>query len=306
MDWNRLEAFLAVAQHGGFSAAARSLNKTQSAVSQAVLALERDLGQTLFVRRAGHVRPTQAGSVLLEHAERAVLDLKDAERRLLALREIRGGRLVIGTSDTLAYYVLPPVLAGFRERHPEVDLVLETRPSPATALALAAGEVDVGIVALPLPEGLQHRGKPLALALHSEVLRPQPEVLIVPRAHRLAKRKRVGFRDLAGEPLLLLGRGSGGRDFVDRELERAGVQPNVAMEMNSVELLKRLVELGFGASIVPALAVERETRRGSLAAIPIGGGSGAKKRSVGLLLAAHGPSSAAATAFAERCRGSLR
>jgi DNA-binding transcriptional LysR family regulator len=303
MDWNRLEAFLAVARQGGFSAAARSLNKTQSAVSQAVLALERDLGQPLFVRRAGNVRPTQAGSLLLEHAERAAQDLSAAERRLRALREIRGGRLVIGTSDTLAYYVLPPVLASFRARHPEVDLVLETRPSPATALALAAGDVDVGIVALPLPPELLHRGKPLALALHSEVLLPQPEVLIAPRTHRWANRKRVRFADLAGEPLLLLGRGSGGRAFVDRELARAGVQANVAMEMNSVELLKRMVELGFGLSIVPALAVEREVRRGSLASIAIG--SAAHKRTIGLLITAHGPSSAAASAFAERCRITL-
>jgi DNA-binding transcriptional LysR family regulator len=303
MDWNRLEAFLAVARQGGFSAAARSLNKTQSAVSQAVLALERELGQALFVRRTGQVRTTQAGSVLLEHAERAAQDLQDAERRLLALREVRGGRLVIGTSDTLAYYVLPPVLASFRKRHPEVDLVLETRPSPATALALAAGDVDLGIVALPLPPELTHRGKPLAHALQEHVLLPQPEVLITPPAHRLARRKRVRFADLAGEPLLLLGRGSGGRDFVDRELARAGVTPNVAMEMNSVELLKRLVELGFGVSIVPALAVEREAKRGALAAVPISGV--AHKRAVGLLLPSHGPGSAAAAASAEQCKKQL-
>ena len=304
MDWNRLEAFLAVARTGGFSSAARSVNKTQSAVSQAVLALERELGQALFVRRAGQVRPTQAGSLLLEHAARAADELGAAERRLLALREIRGGRLVIGTSDTLAYYVLPPVLASFRAQHPELDLVLETRPSPATALALATGDVDVGIVALPLPPDLQHRGKPLSLALQVETLRPQPEVLIAPRSHRLAKRKRVRFADLAGEPLLLLGSGSGGRDFADRELARAGVQPQVAMEMNSVELLKRLVELGFGLSIVPALSVEREVRRGTLCAIPIG--SAAAKRSIGLVLGAHGQHSRAASAFAERCRTVLR
>jgi DNA-binding transcriptional LysR family regulator len=304
MDWNKLEAFRAVAQHGGFSAAARSLGKTQSAVSQAVLALERELGQPLFARRARRVTPTQAGSVLLEHAERAAAELGQAERKLDALRGIRGGRLVIGTSDTLAYYVLPPVLSAFRARHPDVELVLETRPSPATALALANGEVDVGVTTLPLPPGLRHRGAPLERALHAEPLRAQPEVLIAPRAHPFARRKRVRFADLAREPLLLLGTGSAGRDFVDRELQHAAVRPRVAMEMNSVELLKRMVELGFGLSIVPALAVQREVAAGALAAIPIGGAR-MRERAVGLLLDAAGPSSPAAGAFAEQCRAVL-
>ena len=217
------------------------------------------------------MRPTQAGNLLLEHAERAASELGHAERKLDALREIRGGRLVIGTSDTLAYYVLPPVLSAFRARHPDVELVLETRPSPATALALANGEVDVGVVTLPLPSALRVRSAPLERVLHVESLRAQPEVLIIPRAHALARRKRARFADLAREPLLLLGKGSAGRDFVDRELARAGVRPRVVMEMNSVELLKRMVELGFGLSIVPALAVQREVEAGVLAAIPISG-----------------------------------
>jgi DNA-binding transcriptional LysR family regulator len=305
MDWNKLEALLAVARHGGFSAAARSLGKTQSAISQAVLALERELGQSLLLRRARVVRPTQAGALLIEHAERAASELAHATRRLTALREIRGGRLVIGTSDTLAYYVLPPVLAAFRARHPDVELTLETRPSPATALALAAGDVDIGIVTLPLPPGLRQRNQPLDRLLLSHTLRAQPEVLIAPRNHRLARRKRARFADLAGEPLLLLGKGSAGRAFVDRELARAGVRARVAMEMNSVELLKRMVELGFGLSIVPALAVEHELRRGVLAALPIGPSTGASARSIGLLLDANGPASPAAAAFAKLCREEL-
>lgn len=303
MDWNKLEVLLAVARHGGFSAAARRLGKTQSAVSQAVLALEREVGQPLLSRRAREVRPTQAGSLLLEHAERVEAELAQAGRKLSALREVRGGRLVIGTSDTLAYYVLPQVLGAFRAQHPDVELVLETRPSPANALALAAGEVDVAVVTLPLPRGLRYRGAPLERAITSEPLCAQPEVLIAPRTHKLARRKRVRFAELAGEPLLLLGRGSAGRDFVDRELARAGVKPRVVMEMNSVELLKRMVELGFGLSIVPALAVEREVQAGVLAALPLTAASDARR--IGLLLEAGGAHSRAADVFAAQCRAVL-
>jgi DNA-binding transcriptional LysR family regulator len=303
MDWNKLEVLLSVARHGGFSAAARKLGKTQSAVSQAVLALEREVGQPLLSRRARLVRPTQAGSLLLEHAERVEAELTQAARKLSALREVRGGRLVIGTSDTLAYYVLPQVLGAFRAQHPDVELVLETRPSPATALALAAGDVDVGVVTLPLPRGLRHRGAALDRAITSEPLCAQPEVLIAPRKHKLARRKRVRVGDLAGEPLILLGRGSAGREFMDRELARAGVRPRVVMEMNSVELLKRMVELGFGLSIVPALAVQREAQAGVIAAVPLAIAPDARR--IGLLLEAHGAQSRAADVFAAHCRAVL-
>ena len=302
MEWNRLEAFVAVARTGGFSAAARRLGRTQSAVSQAVLALERELGQPLLLRSGRGARPTQAGTLLLEHAERAAAELSAATRRLEALRGIKGGRLVIGTSDTLAYYALPPALAAFRARHPEVELVLETRPSPATALALAAHEVDIAVVTLPLPPRLRYHDAPLERLLAITPLRPQPDVLIVPPAHRLARRKRVPMRELSGEPLLLLGHASAGRVLLETELARAGVKPRIAMEMNSVELLKRLVELGFGLSVVPALAVEREVRQGVLSAVPLGP---ARRRQMGLLSDARGPASPAAAAFAELCQAEL-
>jgi len=304
MDWNKLEVLLAVARQGGFSAAARSLGKTQSAISQAVLALEREVGQRLLSRSARKVRPTQAGSLLLEHAEHIEAELEQAARKLSALREVRGGRLSIGTSDTLAYYALPAVLGAFRARHPDVELVLETRPSPATALALAAGEVDVGVITLPLPRGLRHRDSAIERALEIEPLCAQREVLIAPPSHKLAKRRRARIAELAGEPLLLLGRGSAGRDYVDRELARAGVRPRVVMEMNSVELLKRMVELGFGLSIVPALAVEREVSAGVLVALPLS--ASAEVRRIGLAFEARAAHSRAADVFAALCRSVLR
>jgi DNA-binding transcriptional LysR family regulator len=303
MDWTKLEAFRTVARAGGFSAAGRVLGRTQSAISQAVLGLERELGQALFVREARAVRLTQAGKLLLEHADLASEQLGLAERRLEALQGVTGGQLVIGTSDTLAYYVLPPVLAAFRARHPGVELRLEIKPSPATALATAAREVDLGVVTLPLPPGLRYGAAALEKCVRAELLLPQPDVLIARPDHRLARRRRARWADLADEPLVLLGQGSAGRDFVDRELGRAGVVPRVAMEMNSVELLKRMVELGFGLSIVPAVATQHEVQRRALVAVPLGRAS--QQRSVGLLLSAREPIAPAATAFAALCRALL-
>lgn len=298
MDYDRLAAFMAVAHHGGFTAAARAVGKTQSALSQAVGALEEDLGQPLFVRQGRGVSITEAGRVLLEHAEQAFATLAAAERRLSALAGLEAGQLTVGASDTLAYHALPPVLRAFRAAHPGVELTLRARPSPDTARAVAQREVDLGIVAAPLPPT---DGQPEP---RLERLMPLHEVAIVPPDHGLAGRRRLRLQDLAGEPLLLLRRGTAGRAHLERELAAVGVVPRVAMEMDSVELLKRLVELGLGVSVVPALAVEREAKAGLVAAVPLAGL--ADRREVALALPPRDPIAPAAAAFAALARKHLR
>ncbi|HTM18951.1 MAG TPA: LysR family transcriptional regulator, partial [Kofleriaceae bacterium] len=127
MELHRLRAFAAVAREGGFSRAARKLGQTQSSVSQAVAALERELDESLLVRAGRRVDLTEAGRVLLAHAERAFAELAAAEGELAALRDLESGRLAVGTSDTLATWLLPPVLGAFRTRHPGVELRLDNR-----------------------------------------------------------------------------------------------------------------------------------------------------------------------------------
>src|SRR5262245_58553690 len=102
----RLRAFVAVAHEGGFSRAARALGQSQSGISQAVAALERSLGERLFVRDGRATHLTDAGRVVLEHAERAFHEMNAAQAALDALRDLTTGRLSVGTSDTLATYVL--------------------------------------------------------------------------------------------------------------------------------------------------------------------------------------------------------
>src|SRR5687768_3556770 len=126
----RLRAFVAVARAGGFSAAARSLGVSQSSLSQAVAALEEDVGQPLLVRAGREVHVSEAGAILLEHAERALLELGRAADLLSGLRDLTRGQLLVGTSDTLAAYLLPPVFAAFRARYPGIELKLDNRPSP--------------------------------------------------------------------------------------------------------------------------------------------------------------------------------
>src|SRR5512141_1702741 len=179
---DQLVAFLAVARERGFSRAAARLGLTQSAVSQAVARLEAELGTALFVRQRRGTVPTPAGRALEEHAQRVLDEMDRARASLQAIGEVREGTLTIGTSDTLACYVLPPVIAAFRARFPGVDLRLDNRPSPGTAARVAERQLDLGLVTLPLPDGLRAGGRPVAERLRIEPRALQEEVAICPPA----------------------------------------------------------------------------------------------------------------------------
>ena len=303
LDSVELLAFVAVARERGFSRAARELKRTQSAVSQAVARLEGEVGARLFLRGGRAVELTAAGRSLLPRAERVLEEMQGAREGLAALEELSLGSLVLGTSDTLAYYVLPPVIAAFRARYPGIDLRLENRPSPATAEQVLLRSVDLGVVTLPLPPGLGVSGRAGGERLKVEPLAPLAEVLICPPQHPLSRRRWAGLEAILPYPLLLLDRTTGARAVLDTEFSRLGASPAVAMEMSSVEVLKKLVELGLGVSIVPAVAVRREVAAGVLRAVGLRGLSAV--REIGLVVLASGPPSRAAAAFAELARAAL-
>lgn len=259
MDPERLRIFASVVRERGFSAAARKLGRSQPAVSQAVAALESELGQRLYVRDAA--MPTQAGEALLVHAERILDEIERAREHVAALGALREGRLALGTTDTLACHLLPPVLAAFRKRHPGVELRIDTRPSPVIAERVAARELDLGVITTPLGRRIDR--------IHVAPIGPQRDVAIVPPDDPLARRKRVRLAELAARPLILLDRTTSTRAWVEAELAREGLSPEVVMDSSSVEVLIRLVELGFGASIVPEMAAARaKVTRLDLVAVP--------------------------------------
>jgi DNA-binding transcriptional LysR family regulator len=292
---DRLRAFVAVARCGGFSAAARELEQAQSAVSQAVASLEAELGESLFVRDGRRVRLSEAGALLLPRAERAFAEIAAGLDELAARRGLSVGTVRLGTSDTLATYVLPPVFAAFRRRHPGIELRLDNRPSPVVAGRVGDGALDLGIVTLPLPGHL-------AAQVHTLPLGPQRDALIAPPGHALAARRRVRLADLAPYPLLLLDRTTATRAYLDERFAAARITPRVIMEMNGVEVLKRLVELGFGMSIVPAAAAAREASQRTLALRPI---AELGPRTVALVTPTAGPLSPAAQAFIAVARRAL-
>ena len=286
---DRLRALVAVARAGGFSRAARALGKTQSSISQAVALLEEDVGRLLVIRDGRRTHLTDAGQLLVEHGERVLAALAEARAALAAQGEVATGSLALGTSDTFAVHLLPPVLAAFRARHPGVALRLDNRPSPVVAARVADRTLDVGVVSLPLPA-------PERVAV--ERIAPLRDVAIVPPGHPLARRRRLDLADLAAHPLVLLDRSTAARAHLDAALAARRLAPTIAMEMSSLPVITRMVALGFGVSVVPELALDPD-----VVAIPLAGLGPA--RAIGVVLPDPGPPSRAARAFVDLLRAVL-
>lgn len=293
MDTDRLAAFRAVAQEKSFSRAADKLYKTQPAISHAIRGLEEELGERLFLRQGRTVALTPAGRVLLEHVDEAFDTLRRARGRIDALKGLREGDLTIAASDTTACYVLPDTLKAFRQRYPGVEVKILNRTSPAAARHVLKREADIGIVTLPA----EHP------RLASEPLAAREDVAICAPDHPLAERRRVTCSDLCKHTLLLLDHGSSTRAFIDEQLTQTGAAHRIGMELGSIEVIKRLVQLKFGVSIVPRVAVQEDVRDGRLKAFRIF--PRAQWRRLGLIYPATGIASPAAAAFQEMLRATV-
>jgi DNA-binding transcriptional LysR family regulator len=243
-----------IARHGSFSRAAESLRLSQPAVSLHMRQLEARCGAALLERVGKRAFPTPAGALLLEHAGRAFAELEAAEEALRALRGVVAGRLRLGTGATASIHLLPPVLGRMRARYPELELIVVTGNAPEIAAAVAANELDVGLVTLPV-SGRQLLVTPLLL---------DPLVAVGPAAQAWPRRGALTAAELAGLPLIVFERGGTIRRVIDGWFRRGGARPRVVMELGSEEAIKKLVGAGLGVSVSPAMAVRDEVRAGAL------------------------------------------
>jgi len=235
-----------VAARGSFTAAAVALDYTQSAVSRQIGALEVAAGSPLFERGARGVQLTDAGRLLLAHAN-DVLDRMDAARReLRGLRSLATGRLRVGAFPTALAALLPRAVAAFGARHAGIDVSLREGTTPAQLRRLAARTAELAVVGT-LP------GQPLEDAhLAQEALLDDPLLLAVGRGHRLAGRRSVDLDDLARERWI-----AGSADARDTFLDvwaPADWQPQVEFVAREWTAKLGLAAAGLGVTIVPGLA----------------------------------------------------
>jgi LysR family transcriptional regulator, low CO2-responsive transcriptional regulator len=242
-DEPRLRAFLAVAETGSFSAAARATGRTQPAVSGLVAALEERVGAPLFVRGRAGARLTEAGTALRPHAAHLLGAAEEARRAVDAAVVPARRHLRVGGGEVLMTYVLPPALARLRERLPGLTADFTVADDAAVLAALREHRVDVALVTDRAPaEGLA------VTRFASDGL-----TLLAPPGHPLAGRASVHLADLAGETLVVRGAGAVDRRETERALSAAGVRPAARLVAATFEAVRHCVAAGLGVALAPVV-----------------------------------------------------
>jgi DNA-binding transcriptional LysR family regulator len=289
----QLNSFRALAETGSFTKAAERLLRTQPAISQTIRSLEDRLGERLFIREGRVASLTPAGRILLDYVNEAFDTLDQGFFKIESLKDLTEGQLTISTSDTTAYYILPDVLMEFRNKYPGIDVRIHCKPSPVSAEQVISREADVGIVTLPLDNP----------KLASDPLIIREDVVICSPSHTLSGRIKLSLRELSKYTLLLLDRGSNTRAHIDRLLIKENVYPKIVMELGSIEVIKKLVQLNFGISIVPLIALHSELKDNKLIAIRIFKKS--ECRELGIIYPVKGDYSPAAKEFIKMLKNYL-
>jgi DNA-binding transcriptional LysR family regulator len=287
MDLGQLEAFLQVAEHHSFSRAAESLQLTQPSVTARIQALERDLGEPLFVRNGRGVALTEVGSAFLPHAQRVLKALQDGRDAVLALHRMELGTLRLGAAPTISTYVLPGLLKKFRDRYPGIELAVRTEFSEEIVQLVLTDQVHLG-----LERKITHPDVVTVPVYEDEV------VLVVGPDHPFAGQARVTIEEVGKRHLIMFNRGSGYYTLVHTALRQAGVLVPTAMELDNMEATKQMVKEGLGISFLPKVAVEQEVARDELRQIAVDGME-LPRREIALIYRKGRPLSRGARAFVE-------
>ena len=251
LDLKRLRVLSEVARQRSFSAAADTLYLSQSAVSQQVATLEKEVGLDLLERTTNGPKLTDAGQVLVTHADAAIARLEEAEHEVAAIAGLEGGELRIASFPTASVGLLTDALSEFRSTHPNVELkVTEAEPEESLPL-LRAAEIDLAIVFdySTLPEDGGDRDVERTLLLSESMY------VALPRDHPLAKSKRVPLAKLADEAWLRGVGSSSCGEVIVQACRDAGFEPRIAFESDEYQVLEGYVAAGLGFTLLPDLAL---------------------------------------------------
>lgn len=232
--------FVTAANAGSFSAGAKELYLTQSAVSQAVRKLEQQLGVPLFVRGRRGAVLTQEGRLLYDHAVQALQLLEAGEQKIQRLRELNEGQLRIGAADTITQEYLLPYLSAFRQLHPNVQLQVTNRTSRQLTELLSQGRLDIAIVNLPIDD------KRLVVQPIFEV----HDIFVAGHQFEELDGRFLSPQELMHYPLVMLEQAANSRRYVDGYFRSHGIEIAPEIELGAHELLPSFAAIGFGIACV--------------------------------------------------------
>ncbi|RBL93648.1 LysR substrate-binding domain-containing protein [Chitinophaga flava] len=258
----RLRVFHTVAKRLSFTKAAEELYISQPAVTKHIHELEQQLGMALFERIGNRIKLTRAGQLVLHHAEIIFTDYRNLEYEINQLKHTQGGLLAIGASTTIAQYLIPPLLAKFNQRYPDVKTSLSTGNTEQIEQALFEKSILLGII-----EGSSKN----PLLKYVEFARDEI-VLIGNPKHQYGNGEPLTANDLKTIPLLMREHGSGTLEVITDELKRLKLKItdlNVAMYMGSTESIKSYLHHSSCAAFISLQAVQREVEAGEFVVLPV-------------------------------------
>ena len=243
MSMKKYEAFVRTVELGSLTKAAQALDSTQSRISHVLKDLEQEFGFSLLERGRSGIRLTEAGALLLPKMQAILRENEELKELAAEIRNADAGTVRLGAFTSVAVHWLPGMIRDFQNSHPKVELQMLNGDYHDMEQWLKNGDIDLGFVSLPAPEGVQTI--PLA---------EDPLVAILPKGHPLAKKEHLPIEELTHDPFISL-RQSSAQD-IHRALDKAGIRPNIKYTTRDDYAILAMVEQGLGISIVPGLLIK--------------------------------------------------
>ncbi|TYK49489.1 LysR family transcriptional regulator [Actinomadura decatromicini] len=259
MDVKQLKALVTVAEAGSVTRAAELLHLVQPAVTRQIRALERDLGVPLFERTRHGMRLTDAGTILLERARRALTELERARAEIQPTPGQVTGIVTVGLLDSASDLLAEPLVSAIARDHPGIELRVLTAYSGHLQQWLDDGDLDLTLL-------YDLAGTP---SLNVRPLVRERLWAVAPPSAGLRAADPVPFAEVAAQPLVMPAAGHGLRALIDAAAARAGTQVAIAAQTNSMHVQKRLVRAGHGWTILPGVGIAEDVADGSLSAAPL-------------------------------------
>jgi DNA-binding transcriptional LysR family regulator len=259
MNLHQLRIFCSVVEHGSHTKAAEALFMTQPAVSLQVRALERSLQVKLLERLNQQVIVTEAGQALYQCAIPMLNAEAEAERVLTELKGAARGRLVVAANTTGGMYIIPPLLASYKELHSESELLLQIDATDRLIERARQGIIDLAFAC----------GTIVQPELTVETIGTDTLTLILSTRHPLASQFSLTLEQVASLPFIVPESISRTRKFIEQVMRERGYTLKIVMHFQGTEAVKKAVESNLGVAIVSRAAIVREVEAGILRAMPI-------------------------------------
>lgn len=253
MNIEQLEAFVHVATTGSFSKAGDILFLSQPSVSSRIKVLEDELQATLFKRVGSKVYLSEEGKLFLPYAQQVLKNIQEGKRSIKRMSNTFNGEVLLATYFSGANYVLPEIVKEFNILHPQIKLIIYSGHSNQVLDMVLNNEVTFGIV-----RSIFHP------QIETTVLKKDQVILVCHPDHPFRQLKQLTTKELANAPFILFKRETFDWELIHNAFKRKRVEPNIVVEVDSIEGAKQMVKKNIGASFLPHSSVLEELEKGDL------------------------------------------